>query len=177
MGLGPPPKLTHQQLTGSATARPSRVAYHIPPVLSVKETREGREKRQGALDRPLAMSRGSGATLAPWPRPQIHTPHKSQALGRISYPSKASGATPSGCARAHPPEESSTKTSRGPGNDLAETQQRSNSTNSLRRSAPTPPRAWGLLSGTMIRDTQIRDKTFSSTKIKQGRSRAVIRLA
>jgi hypothetical protein len=122
------------------------------------------------------MSRGSGATLAPWPRPQIHTQHKSQALGRISYPSKALGATPGGCARVHPLEESSTETSRGPGNDLAKTQQRSNSTKSLQRSAPTPPWARGLLSGTMIRGTQIRDKTFSSTKIKQGHSRAVIHL-
>jgi hypothetical protein len=48
--------------------------------------------------------------------------------------------------------------------------------NSLRKSAPTPPQARGLLSGTMIRGTQIKDKTFSSTKIKQGRPRAVIRL-
>jgi hypothetical protein len=34
-----------------------------------------------------------------------------------------------------------------------------------------------ILSGTMIRGTQIKDKTFSSTKTKQGRPRAVIHLA
>jgi hypothetical protein len=42
--------------------------------------RKGREKRRGTLDRPLTMSRGSGATLALRPRPQIHTLHKVKTL-------------------------------------------------------------------------------------------------
>jgi hypothetical protein len=42
--------------------------------------REGCEKRRGALDCPLVMSRGSGATLALRLRPQIHTPHKVKTL-------------------------------------------------------------------------------------------------
>jgi hypothetical protein len=37
----------------------------------------------------------------------------------MSYPSKASGATPNGCARAHPPEKSNTKASRGPDDNQA----------------------------------------------------------
>jgi hypothetical protein len=89
MGLGPPPRLTHQQLTESATACPPRVAWHILPLHSTKVMCEGREKRQGALDCPLAMSRGSGAALALRSRPQILTPHKNQALESIFYPPKA----------------------------------------------------------------------------------------
>jgi hypothetical protein len=68
-------------LTGNATARPPRIAWHIPPILSAKEMHEGREKKKtGALDRPLVMSRGSGVTLALRSRPQIHTPHKVKTL-------------------------------------------------------------------------------------------------
>jgi hypothetical protein len=39
-----------------------------------------------------------------------------QDLGSIYHPSKASGATPGWCARAHPLEKSNTRTSRGPSN-------------------------------------------------------------
>jgi hypothetical protein len=90
------------------------MAYSTPPSLRKRHVRD-EKKRQGAHDHPLAMSSGLGATLALGPRPRIQT------LGRISYPSKASGAAPGGCARVHPLEESNTKTSRGLGNDLAKT--------------------------------------------------------
>jgi hypothetical protein len=60
---------------------------------STKEKREGREKRQGAFDRPLALSRGLGAALASWPRSWMYTPHKipwkhilsSQGLGGYTW--------------------------------------------------------------------------------------------
>jgi hypothetical protein len=95
----------------------TRISWRIPPLLSRKERREGHEKRWGTSNRPLAMGRGSGATLTLRPRPRSHTPRTVKDLGSISYPSKASGATLGGCARVHPLEKSNTKASRGPSDD------------------------------------------------------------
>ena len=58
--------------------------------------------------------------------------------------SKASGATPGGCARAHPPEQSITEKGRSPRKKVRQ---------SLQASTNTPFEAWGLLSGTVIRGT------------------------
>jgi hypothetical protein len=99
-------------------------------LLSAKEMREGREKRQNALDHPLFMSRGSGAILALRPRPQIHTPHKVKTLEAYPILPRPRGLHPVG-AFARTPEKSSTKASRGPGNNLAKAWQRANPTYSL----------------------------------------------
>jgi hypothetical protein len=58
--------------------------------------REGREKRRGALDRPLAMSRGSGATLALRSKPPIHTPHKVKTLEAYPILPRSQGLHPAG---------------------------------------------------------------------------------
>jgi hypothetical protein len=61
-----------------------------------------------------------------------------------NHSSEASGATPGGCARAHPPEQSVTKKGRSPCKKLRQ---------SLQASTNTPFEARGLLSGTVIRGT------------------------
>jgi hypothetical protein len=58
--------------------------------------------------------------------------------------SEASGATPSGCARAHPPEQNVTEKGRSPCKKVRQ---------SLQASTITPFEARGLLSGTIIRNT------------------------
>jgi hypothetical protein len=57
---------------------------------------------------------------------------------------EASGATPGGCARAHPPEQSITEKGRSPRKKVRQ---------SLQASINTPFEARGLLSGTVIRGT------------------------
>jgi hypothetical protein len=57
---------------------------------------------------------------------------------------KASGATPSGCARAYPPEQNVTEKGRSPCKKVRQ---------SLQASTNTPFEARGLLSGTIIRGT------------------------
>jgi hypothetical protein len=58
------------------------------------------------------------------------------------HSSEASGATPGGCARAHPLEQSVTEKGRSPRKKVRQ---------SLQASTNTPFEAWGLLSGTVIR--------------------------
>jgi hypothetical protein len=57
---------------------------------------------------------------------------------------EASGATPGGCARAHPPEQSKTEKGRSPHQKCGK---------SLQASTNTPFEARGLLSDTIIRGT------------------------
>jgi hypothetical protein len=61
-----------------------------------------------------------------------------------NHSSEASGATPGGCARAHPPEQSVTEKGRSPRKKVWQ---------SLQASTNTPFEARGLLSGTVIRGT------------------------
>jgi hypothetical protein len=61
-----------------------------------------------------------------------------------NHSSKASGATPGGCARAHPPEQNITEKGRSPHKEVRQ---------SLQASTITPFEARGLLSGTVIRGT------------------------
>jgi hypothetical protein len=58
--------------------------------------------------------------------------------------SEASGATPVGCTRAHPPEQNITEKGRSPHREMRQ---------SLQASTNTPFEARGLLSGTVIRGT------------------------
>jgi hypothetical protein len=61
-----------------------------------------------------------------------------------NHSSEALGATPSGCARVHPPEQSVTEKGRSPRKKVRQ---------SLQESTNTPFEARGLLSGTVIRGT------------------------
>jgi hypothetical protein len=61
-----------------------------------------------------------------------------------NYSSEASGATPGGCARAHPPEQKATEEGRSPCKKCDK---------SLQTSINTPFEARRLLSGTIIRGT------------------------
>jgi hypothetical protein len=61
-----------------------------------------------------------------------------------NHSSEASGATPGGCARAHPPEQSVTEKGRSPRKKVRQ---------SLQESKNTPFEARGLLLGTVIRGT------------------------
>jgi hypothetical protein len=61
-----------------------------------------------------------------------------------NHSSEASGATPGGCARANPPEQSKTEKGRSPHQKCGK---------SLQASTNTPFKARGLLSGTVIRGT------------------------
>jgi hypothetical protein len=61
-----------------------------------------------------------------------------------NHSSEASGATPGGCARAHPPERDVTEKGRSPCKKVRQ---------SLQVSTNTPFEARGLLSGTIIRGT------------------------
>jgi hypothetical protein len=61
-----------------------------------------------------------------------------------NHSSEASGATPGGCARAHPTEQSITEKGRSPYKEMRQ---------SLQASTNTPYEARGLLSGTVIRGT------------------------
>jgi hypothetical protein len=61
-----------------------------------------------------------------------------------NHSSEASGATPGGCARTHPPEQSVTEKGRSPCKKVRQ---------SLQASTNTPFEARGLLSGTIIRGT------------------------
>jgi hypothetical protein len=61
-----------------------------------------------------------------------------------NHSSEASGATPGGCARAHPPEQSITEKGWSPRKEVRQ---------SLQASTNTPFEAQGLLSGTVIRGT------------------------
>jgi hypothetical protein len=61
-----------------------------------------------------------------------------------NHSSEASGATPGGCARAHPPEQSKTEKGRSPHQKCGK---------SLQASTNTPFEARGLLSDTIIRGT------------------------
>jgi hypothetical protein len=61
-----------------------------------------------------------------------------------NHSSEASGATPSGCARAHPPKQNVTEKGRSPCKKVRQ---------SLQASTNTPFEARGLLSGTIIRCT------------------------
>jgi hypothetical protein len=61
-----------------------------------------------------------------------------------NHSSEASGATPGGCARAHPPERSVTEKGRSPCKKVRQ---------SLQASTNTRFEARGLLSGTIIRGT------------------------
>jgi hypothetical protein len=61
-----------------------------------------------------------------------------------NHSSEASGATPGGCARAHPPEQSVTENCRSPCKKVRQ---------SLQASTNTPFEARGLLLGTIIRGT------------------------
>jgi hypothetical protein len=61
-----------------------------------------------------------------------------------NHSSEASGATPGGCARAHPSEQSVTEKGRSPCKKVRQ---------SLQASINTPFEARGLLSGTIIRGT------------------------
>jgi hypothetical protein len=61
-----------------------------------------------------------------------------------NHSSEASRATPGGCARAHPPEQSVTEKGRSPRKKVRQ---------SLQASTNTPFEARGLLSGTVIRGT------------------------
>jgi hypothetical protein len=62
----------------------------------------------------------------------------------LNHSSEASGATPSGCARAHPPEQNITEKGRSPCKKVRQ---------SLQASTNTPFEARGLLLGTIIRGT------------------------
>jgi hypothetical protein len=62
----------------------------------------------------------------------------------LNHSSEASGATPGGCARAHPPERNATEKGRSPCKKCDQ---------SLQASIKTPFEAQGLLSGTIIRGT------------------------
>jgi hypothetical protein len=61
-----------------------------------------------------------------------------------NHSSEALGATPGGCARAHPPEQNVTEKGRSPCKKVRQ---------SLQASTNTPFEARGLLSGTIIRGT------------------------
>jgi hypothetical protein len=61
-----------------------------------------------------------------------------------NHSSEASGATPGGCARAHPPEQNITEKGWSPCKKVRQ---------SLQASTNTPFEAQGLLSGTIIRGT------------------------
>jgi hypothetical protein len=61
-----------------------------------------------------------------------------------NHSSEASGATPGGCARAHPPEQNANEKGRSPCKKVRQ---------SLQVSTNTPFEARGLLSGTIIRGT------------------------
>ena len=61
-----------------------------------------------------------------------------------NHSSEASGATPGGCAHAHPPEQSVTEKGRSPRKKVWQ---------SLQASTNTPFEARGLLPGTIIRGT------------------------
>jgi hypothetical protein len=65
-------------------------------------------------------------------------------LEESNHSSEASGATPGGCARAHPPEQSITEKGRSLRKKVRQ---------SLKASTNTPFEAWGILSGTVIRGT------------------------
>jgi hypothetical protein len=75
-------------------------------------------------------------------RPRHHKSIKTSE--ESNHSSEASGATPDGCARAHPPEQSVTEKGRSPRKKVRQ---------SLQASANTPFEAQGLLSGTIIRGT------------------------
>jgi hypothetical protein len=105
-------------LARKATDDPPRIAWHIPPLLSTEEMREGHEKRRGTLDWPLAMGRCSGATLALRLRPRIYTPHKVKTLEAYPILPRPWGLHPAG-ALTHTPRKSNTKASRGPSDDQA----------------------------------------------------------
>jgi hypothetical protein len=117
-------------------------------------------KVETVLDRPLTPCRGSGAALAnpattkpltaSTNQPENSEPDHAPGLqsGRSSeesnHSSEASGATTSGCARAHPLEQSVTEKGRSPHKKVRQ---------SLQVSTNTPFEARGLLSGTVIRGT------------------------
>jgi hypothetical protein len=143
-------------LVGNATARLPKIAWHIPPLLLTKEMRKGHERRQGALDRSLAMSRGSGATLALRPRPQIYTPHKVKTLEAYPILPRPRGLHPAGALARTPRKKAIQRHAETPAMTWLEARQRANLTYSLWRSIPTPPQSRGLLSGTTIRGTQIK---------------------
>jgi hypothetical protein len=63
---------------------------------------------------------------------------------KSNHSSEATGATPDGCARAHPPEQSVTEKDRSPCKKVRQ---------SLQASTNTPFEARGLVSGTVIRGT------------------------
>jgi hypothetical protein len=65
-------------------------------------------------------------------------------LKESNHSSEASGATPGGCARAHPLERNATEKGRSPCKKVRQ---------SLQASTHTPFEARGLLSGTVIRGT------------------------
>jgi hypothetical protein len=74
-----------------------------------------------------------------------------------NHSSKASGATPGGCARAHPLEQNMTEK----GRSLAKIRQ------NLQASARTPFEARGLLSGAIIRGTPKTPKRGRKTSLEQ----------
>jgi hypothetical protein len=134
--------------------------------MDLRPTERPSDNLEQAFDRPLAMGRGSGATLELRTRPRICTPHKSQDLGSISYPSKASGATPGGCARTNPPKKSNTKASRGPGDDLARSPSKSKPDVQPLKEYPYSSIVSRLLSGTTIRGTQIMMENHPASPFK-----------
>jgi hypothetical protein len=88
-----------------------------------------------------------------------------------NHSSEASGATPGGCTRAHPPEKSITEKGRSPRKKVRQ---------SLQASTNTPFEARGLLSGTVIRGTPNTPKTrlvtTISTSCRWARFRSRLRL-
>jgi hypothetical protein len=69
-----------------------------------------------SLDRPLAMSRGSGATLASRTTLRIHNPRKNKTLEAYPILPRPRGLHPPGALAHTPPEKRHPKTSRVPGN-------------------------------------------------------------
>jgi hypothetical protein len=116
-------------------------------------------KVESVLDRPLAPCRGSGAALAnpattkpltaSTNQPENSEPDHAPGLviktsEESNHSFEASGATPGGCAHAHPPEQSVIEKGRSPCKKVRQ---------SLQASTNTPFEARGLLSGTIIRGT------------------------
>jgi hypothetical protein len=109
-----------------------------PPPPCGKATQGRMKKAESVLDRPLALCGGSGAALAnPAPaKPLIASTYQPENLEldyapglwpvrmreqpsaktskESNHSSEASGATPGGCARAHPPERNTTEKGRSP---------------------------------------------------------------
>jgi len=115
MGLGHPLGFTRLQLRGNVDTRPSRVVRRNPPLLRAKGRMRDVTTRRERTWSTLA-GKGLGGFLAWWeqalrvkitqPIPQIlpTTSLKGKSLWRNNtIPPKGSGATPGGCARAHPP--------------------------------------------------------------------------